>query len=354
MSLKPKRVDFNSTWKDLKETVKGVITFSNVPRAVWNDRFSDVYSLCVAYPEPLADKLYAETKKFLEEHVAATLTKVRSGGEQNLLGNYHDAWEEFSRGIDYLHMLYSYLNNQHIRKQKISEAELNYGSLVIDHAETMKEIGELGLDIWRRQMIEPLKDELVRLLLDGIKYDRLGSGSGSTERTQFQSDSTIKGVISSFVEVEEYKKKGNLDLYEEIFESAFLKATGEYYTDEASKLLQAGTISQYMERVIQRIDSENVRSRKFLYPSSYTKVTFECEQRMVGDHLPFLHSECKGMVEREEKTDLGNMYRLLKPISGAQQVLLDEVQAHIKQQGLQAISGLKGENVSNTVWKLLT
>ena len=132
MSLKPKRVDFNSTWKDLKETVKGVITFSNVPRAVWNDRFSgnvkkkflfspifdsfdgkqlfnfwsknnffrflaDVYSLCVAYPEPLADKLYAETKKFLEEHVAATLTKVRSGGEQNLLGNYHDAWEEFSR-----------------------------------------------------------------------------------------------------------------------------------------------------------------------------------------------------------------------------------------------------------------
>ena len=40
MSLKPKRVDFNSTWKDLKETVKGVITFSNVPRAVWNDRFS--------------------------------------------------------------------------------------------------------------------------------------------------------------------------------------------------------------------------------------------------------------------------------------------------------------------------
>ena len=109
-------------------------------------------------------------------------------------------------------MLYSYLNNQHIRKQKISEAELNYGSLVIDHAETMKEIGELGLDIWRRQMIEPLRPELVRLLLDGIRYDRLGSGSGSTGSTQFQSDATIKGVIMSFVDVEEYKKKCNLDV----------------------------------------------------------------------------------------------------------------------------------------------
>ena len=53
------------------------------------------------------------------------------------------------------------------------------------------------------------------------------------------------------------------------------------------------------------------------------------------------------MVEREAISDLSNMYRLLKPISGAQQVLLDEVQAHIKQRGLQATEGLKGESVSN-------
>ena len=46
-----------------------------------------------------------------------------------------------------------YLNNQHIRKQKISDAELNYGSLSLDHTETMKEIGELGLEIWKRQVL---------------------------------------------------------------------------------------------------------------------------------------------------------------------------------------------------------
>lgn len=60
-------------------------------------------------------------------------------------------------------------------------------------------------------MIENLKEELVRLLLEGIRYDRLGE-SGSTGRTQFQSDAVIKGVINSFVNVEEYKKKGNLDV----------------------------------------------------------------------------------------------------------------------------------------------
>lgn len=30
---------------------------------------TDVYALCVAYPEPLGDALYLETKKFIEEHV---------------------------------------------------------------------------------------------------------------------------------------------------------------------------------------------------------------------------------------------------------------------------------------------
>ena len=103
----------------------------------------------------------------------------------------------------------------------------------------------------------------------------------------------VENNITKFFTI--FKNLFLFQLYEEIFESAFLKATGEYYTEEASKLLEDGTISKYMERVIQRIDSENVRSRKFLYPSSYTKVTYECEQRMVGDHLSFLHSECKGM-----------------------------------------------------------
>jgi len=51
-----------------------------------------------------------------------------------------------------LDILFRYLNNQHIRKQKISDAELNYGSLSLDHNETMKEIGELGLEIWKRQV----------------------------------------------------------------------------------------------------------------------------------------------------------------------------------------------------------
>lgn len=42
--------------------VAGVVALQAVERAVWNTRFSDVYALCVAHPEPLADRLYDETR----------------------------------------------------------------------------------------------------------------------------------------------------------------------------------------------------------------------------------------------------------------------------------------------------
>ena len=94
-----------------------------------------------------------------------------------------------------------------------------------------------------------------------------------------------------------------------------------------------------------KIEAEDVRSRKFLYPSSYQKVTSECEQRMVGDHLAYLHSECKPMVAGERRADLANLYRLLKSITGAQQVLLEEGQNHIRQAGLEAVADMKGDTV---------
>lgn len=42
MSLKPRRVNFDVTWQDLRETVKEVITLGNVKRDIWNDRFRQV------------------------------------------------------------------------------------------------------------------------------------------------------------------------------------------------------------------------------------------------------------------------------------------------------------------------
>ncbi|KAK7473994.1 hypothetical protein BaRGS_00034763 [Batillaria attramentaria] len=335
MSLKPRRVDFESVWERLLETIKGVITCGQVARSTWNDRFSDVYKLCTALPEPLGDRLYLETKAFLELHVKSTHFKIMEN-EQDLLAAYHRHWEEYCRGAGYLNQLYGYLNTTFIKKLKFTDADLNYGGFAVEMTDHMLEIGELALDIWRKHMIEPLRHNLMTLLLHEIAGDRTG---------QSVNQAVVHGVINSLVDVENYKKKMAMQLYEEMFETPFLKETGDFYRSEASRLKSDCTCSEYMEKVIQRLDMENLRSCKFLHPSSYDKVMQECQQRMVADHLQFLHGECHEMVQQEKRKDLTHMYQLLKPIQGGLGVLIQDIEEHIKHTGLEAVRSLKTDSV---------
>lgn len=132
------------------------------------------------------------------------LAEVQFNDKLDLLPAYHRAWTEYSQGIYYLHSLYLYLNQQHIKKQKLSEAELIYGtSSNADECQEQMEIGELGLDIWKRKMIMPLREKLVNFLLVCISADR-------DSKYDFVPTDVICGVIQSFVRVEEYKMKGQL------------------------------------------------------------------------------------------------------------------------------------------------
>lgn len=140
----------------------------------------------------------------------------------------------------------------------MSEAEIIYGNVTFETQELM-EIGELGLDIWRSKMIKELSDELVKQILDGIKEDRIGSDFNS------KSVEILHGAIQSFVQVQDFNKKGNLKMYQELFETPMLEASGEFYKAEAFKLLQKCSVSQYMEEVIRKLEDENRRAQKYLH-----------------------------------------------------------------------------------------
>jgi hypothetical protein len=98
----------------------------------------------------------------------------------------------------------------------------------------------MALDCWRKFMIEPLKDKLIKLILDGIDRDRKGESVNQ---------SVIHGVINSLVDVADKRQK-TLSLYETLFERVFIEQTGEYYKKEASRLLEENSCSSYMEKVI--------------------------------------------------------------------------------------------------------
>uniref|UniRef100_A0A8B9EAA2 Cullin-2 n=1 Tax=Anser cygnoides TaxID=8845 RepID=A0A8B9EAA2_ANSCY len=326
MSLKPRVVDFDETWNKLLTTIKAVVMLDYVERATWNDRFSDIYALCVAYPEPLGERLYTETKIFLENHVRHLHKRVLESEEQVLV-MYHRYWEEYSKGADYMDCLYRYLNTQFIKKNKLTEADLQYGYGGVDMNEPLMEIGELALDMWRKLMIEPLQAILIRMLLREIKNPSTPARQAEYQLTHFCFNTTgsrqdlefdrcgedpnqkvIHGVINSFVHVEQYKKKFPL-------------------------------------KVLGRLKDEEMRCRKYLHPSSYGKVIHECQQRMVADHLQFLHAECHNIIRQEKRSDMANMYTLLRAVSSGLPHMIQELQNHIHDEGLRATSNLSQENM---------
>lgn len=203
------------------------------------------------------------------------------------------------------------------------------------------EIGELGLDIWRMHMVEYLAEELVRHILEGIAADRASNGTLDSHRVQ-----VINGVIHSFVEVQNYKKTGSLKLYQDFFEGPMLQASGTYYTNEANKLLQRCSVSQYMQEVIKILECESKRAQKFLHVSSLTKLRKQCEEKFINDRLGFIYSECRDMVSDERRQDLRNMYIVLQPIPDHLKAeLIQTFLEHIKNEGLETVYALKGENI---------
>ena len=76
--LNPTTVDFEERWHDIHSVVSKVLAFERIPRDIWSLRFTDVYKLCIAHPEPLADRLYDATKMLLEQHVIGMCKEVRS------------------------------------------------------------------------------------------------------------------------------------------------------------------------------------------------------------------------------------------------------------------------------------
>lgn len=67
-----------------------------------------------------------------------------------------------------------------------------------DPNEHIMDIGEMALDCWRRDMIVPLREKLIKLILDGIDRDRKGESVNQ---------SVLHGVINSLVEVADKRHK---------------------------------------------------------------------------------------------------------------------------------------------------
>lgn len=327
MSLRSDPINFEDYWPSIEKLLLNLLhqRYHNITQDKWQETFFDVYKVCVAQPDSLVGVLYQRLKTLLQRHVQTLRRAIAAGDAQTLLIDYHNHWSTYKSAAEYLDKLFNYLNTQHLKKiKKPMQQDVNSESV----CQPGLEVRDLCLYLWNHEMIEPLKQRLVDLLMQEIENDRKGNDVNQT---------TISGVVHSLAEVEQYKKDDTLELYRDAFEKPFLKSTGDYYRVEAERYRSEMNCSDYMKKVLQIIDLETLRCTKFIHISSQDKVISEIRARMVADHSKFLHAESEHMVASDCWQDLQAMYRLLKPIEGGLKTLIQQVQTRITQMGLEAI-----------------
>jgi len=331
MTLRPVNVDFPEKWLKIRGTLQSVILLCKVTRAEWNERFSDVYSVCTSSQDGLDEKLYKETKAFFEQHTRDVYTNI-STHSKNLLTDYYDNWMKYNTGAKYINLLYRFLNEHYTLRRRNDYVE----HLQISFTDNdIMEIGQLALETWKSEVILPLKESIINALLNEVKRARQG------ERP---SETVVHGVISSLIDVQEYNTKSPLKLYQQEFEERLLAETSEFYRAEASHFLTTCNCSQYMQKVDTRLAEENLRVRKLFHPTSYDKVMKEAQIRLVQDHQAMFTSECQQMIKERKTADLSRMYKLLKPMQKGFNAMLQELEGYIADTGLDRVKMLQNEN----------
>ncbi|KAK2561191.1 Cullin-2 [Acropora cervicornis] len=220
---------------------------------------------------------------------------------------------------------FSYLNT-HLKKHKQDYGEMSPYSISFcpDSGEEVMDVGALALDIWKRKMIEPLKETLVEHVLMEVKKDRNGEDTHQN---------VIHDTVLSFVEVQQFQSKGLLHLYEEVLEKPLLKETKSYYRREAAELHADNTSHAFIAKIDVRIQDEDLRARKFFHYVSFSRVLRECEARLVEDYIPYLQGECRQMIKDENRTGLQSI-KAVKVENGPQQYVDELLNIHRKFSGL--------------------
>ncbi|GBP05177.1 Cullin-2 [Eumeta japonica] len=342
--------------------MRRVVCLQSVDRAVWGRSFSLVYSLCVAQPEPLGDRLYSETRGFVEEHVRGLLRRVAASDtvplgdpDDGLLARYADAWAEFRQGAVNLNNMFSYLNLQFVNQHKPTDAEIMYGSAasveggeigeeeagaerIAGEDSRRLEVGELCLAAWERLLLRPLAQQLTARLVAALSEARWNPPPLDSERSRL-----LRALISSAVEARAARAEP-LALYEEVALRPYLEAASCDHERAACELLADGDVSHYMRHALEGLHRELRLADAFLHPSSKDAVRSCYESAAVAPHLLALHAHAEPLLQAaaastgtdaaERRDDLRRLYALLRPLGpNALRPLVDAAHAHVVREG---------------------
>ncbi|CAL8069060.1 unnamed protein product [Calicophoron daubneyi] len=129
----------------------------------------------------------------------------------------------------------------------------------------------------------------------------------------------------------------NLSVYQDYFERSLLCETERFYRLESAQFLQNNSVPEYLQKVELRLKEECDRVQAYLHISTLPKLTRSCEHYLIGEHIDRLTSEFVNLLNDDREEDIWRMYKLLRHFPSGIRVLVEMVENHVEERGLEAL-----------------
>merc|ERR1712241_185032 len=142
------------------------------------------------------------------------------------------------------------------------------------------------------------------------------------------------------------------NVYEEDFESHFLKQSAEFYKIESQKFLEENSASVYIRKVEARINEEAERATHYLDETTEPRIVEVVEEELIKRHMKtIVEMEGSGvvhMLKDNRMKDLACMYKLFGRVSDGHKTIGECVSSYLREEGKALVTQSADETSQQT------
>ncbi|KAF9673357.1 hypothetical protein SADUNF_Sadunf10G0015600 [Salix dunnii] len=328
-----KTIDLEQGWEFMQ---KGITKLKNILEGFPEPQFSSedymmlyttIYNMCTQKPpHDYSQQLYDKYRESFEEYITSmVLPSLREKHDEFMLRELVKRWANHKVMVRWLSRFFHYLDRYFIARRSLPP------------------LNEVGLACFRDLVYQELNGKVRDAVISLIDQEREGE---QIDRA------LLKNVLDIFVEI----GMGQMDYYENDFESAMLKDTAAYYSRKASNWIVDDSCPDYMLKAEECLMREKDRVSHYLHSSSEPKLLEKVQHEELSVYANQLlekeHSGCHALLRDDKVEDLSRMFRLFSKIPRGLDPVSSIFKQHVTAEGTALVKQAE-DAASSKKWKLI-
>ena len=303
MTMDEKLVE--NIWHLLKEAIQEIQRKNNSGLS-FEELYRNSYTMVL---HKHGERLYSGLKEVVTQHLETRVrNEVLVSLNNNFLQTLNAAWSDHQTSMVMIRDILMYMDRVYVQQNNCEN------------------VYNLGLILFRDKVVRYgcIGKHLRDTLLDMIMRERRGE---VIDRLAVKNACQMLMLLG--IETR--------NVYEEDFESHFLKQSAEFYKVESQKFLEENSASVYIHKVEARITEEAERATHYLDESTEPRIVSVVEEELIKRHMitvvemensGVVHMLCNGKTD-----DLACMYKLFARVSDGHRTMAACVSQHLRARG---------------------